>query len=194
MEGQITQLIFACAWRSARAACSGTRSILQRRRRVRALRRDMSSDGEACEPFAAAAASADREEAVPSAASASAGVAGGVADVEGLGTAMDKLKTALPDDALSESIQKLKDQQKALRDEKVKLTKDLRNAERRKKRLRSRARQLTDEDLVQVLMFRKGQKEEQDAKKAKAAASGANTSSASTTSGASASSSPADNP
>lgn len=194
MEGQITQLIFACAWRSARAACRGTRSILQRRRRVRALRRDMSSDGEACEPFAAAAASADREEAVPSAASASAGVAGGVADVEGLGTAMDKLKTALPDDALSESIQKLKDQQKALRDEKVKLTKDLRNAERRKKRLRSRARQLTDEDLVQVLMFRKGQKEEQDAKKAKAAASGANTSSASTTSGASASSSPADNP
>ena len=165
---------------------------------MRALRRDMSSDGEDCEPFAAASASAGREEAVPSAASASAGVAGGVADessaAEGLGTAMDRLKTALPEDALSGSIQKLKDQQKALRDEKVKLTKDLRNAERRKKRLRSRARQLTDEDLVQVLMFRKGQKEEQDAKKAKAAASRANTSSASTTSGASASSSPAENP
>ena len=83
----------------------------------------------------------------------------------GLTVATGTVTASLPADALSSSIQALKEQQMQLREEKQKLTKDLRNAERRKQRLRQRARQLTDEDLVQVLMFRKSQKTEQDEKK-----------------------------
>ena len=76
----------------------------------------------------------------------------------GLASAIVTISDALPEDALSASIHKLKAKQNELRAQKQKLAKDLRNAERRKKRLRSRARQLTDEDLVQVLMLRKQQR------------------------------------
>ena len=43
------------------------------------------------------------------------------------------------------------------------LAKDLRNAERKKRRLRDRARQLTDDDLVSVLMMRKDLKKNDNA-------------------------------
>jgi hypothetical protein len=42
-----------------------------------------------------------------------------------------------------------------MREEKTRIQKELRNAERRKRRLKKRARQLTDEDLVEVLQMRK---------------------------------------
>ena len=58
-------------------------------------------------------------------------------------------------DPLMDQIAKLKTSQKRLREEKLSISKDLRNAERRKKRLRTRAKQLTDDDLVAVLRMRK---------------------------------------
>ena len=71
-------------------------------------------------------------------------------------------QAALPEDPLSNAIQALKDKKAELKKAKVQLAKDLRNAERKKKRLRQRARQLTDEDLVQVLMLRKQARQHRD--------------------------------
>ena len=54
---------------------------------------------------------------------------------------------------LNKHILQLKDQQAALLASRKRLQKDLRNAERKKRRLRDRARQLTDDDLVSVQRF-----------------------------------------
>ena len=62
-------------------------------------------------------------------------------------------------DPLLAKIAKLKAQQKQMREEKKGITKSLRNAERQKKRLRTRARQLTDEDLFVVLRMRQDMRE-----------------------------------
>ena len=99
--------------------------------------------------------------------------------VQGLAAATDAFSNALPEDALSASIQKLKKQQTELRNQKRDLAKELKNAERRKKRLRTRARQLTDEDLVQVLMLRKQQRADRNAVDVASTTSGASSSSAS---------------
>ena len=48
----------------------------------------------------------------------------------------------------------LKEQQKNLRDERLKVGKQLRNEEKRRMRLRKRARQLSDGDLVALLKMR----------------------------------------
>ena len=100
------------------------------------------------------------------------------APLEGLAEATGSINKALPEDGLSASIQKLKKKQAELRLAKRDLAKDLRNAERRKKRLRSRARQLTDEDLVQVLMLRKQQRADRNSLEIASTASGASSSSA----------------
>ena len=55
-------------------------------------------------------------------------------------------------------IDKLKADQVALKAAKAKLAKDMKNAVKRKKRLQSRAAQLSDTDLVEVLRMRKHQK------------------------------------
>ena len=52
---------------------------------------------------------------------------------------------------LLDEIQALKDDQKRARDAKKKITKDLRNAEKRKQRLKKRAKQLSDSDLLAVM-------------------------------------------
>ena len=51
-------------------------------------------------------------------------------------------------------IKALKEQQKNLRDERLKVGKQLRNEENRRMRLRKRARQLSDGDLVALLKMR----------------------------------------
>ena len=56
---------------------------------------------------------------------------------------------------LLKSIDRLKDEQAKLRAEKKKVAKDLRNAEKKRSRLKKRARQLSDVDLVTVLQIRK---------------------------------------
>jgi len=56
---------------------------------------------------------------------------------------------------LNKKIADLKAEQARMLAAKKRLSKDLRNAERKRKRIKERARQLTDEDLVAVLMMRK---------------------------------------
>lgn len=57
-------------------------------------------------------------------------------------------------ESLTARIARLKDEQAAMRASKKTLAKDLRNATRRASRLKKRARQLTDCDLVEVLKMR----------------------------------------
>ena len=51
-------------------------------------------------------------------------------------------------------IQALKAEQKRAREEKIKITKELRNAEKRRQRLKKRAKQLSDSDLLAVMTLR----------------------------------------
>lgn len=60
-----------------------------------------------------------------------------------------------PRETLMESIKRLKDQQAVMKAEKKNLQKELKNACKRKHRLKKRARQLTDSDLFEVLRMRK---------------------------------------
>ena len=83
-------------------------------------------------------------------------------DLAHLAKATAAAQAALPEDPLSVAIKALKDKKNELKNAKVQLAKDLRNAERKKKRLRTKARQLTDEDLVQVLMLRKQARNQRD--------------------------------
>ena len=61
----------------------------------------------------------------------------------------------LPEDPMRESILDRKRQKLRLRQEKMQLSKTIRNAKRRQHRLRGKAREMTDEDLIAVLMMRK---------------------------------------
>ena len=70
--------------------------------------------------------------------------------------AVKRVEDVLEKDTLSEQIRLLKTSQNEARARRAALARDLRNTERRKSRLRKRARLLTDEDLLQVLMLRKG--------------------------------------
>ena len=51
-------------------------------------------------------------------------------------------------------IARLKAERQALRDQRKRLAKDLKNAERKRSRLKKRAKLLTDSDLVAVMMLR----------------------------------------
>lgn len=62
-------------------------------------------------------------------------------------------KGAAPE-SLAERIAKLKAEQAALIDQKKKTSKDLKNAERKRRRLKQKARTLSDDDLVQLLQMR----------------------------------------
>ena len=65
-------------------------------------------------------------------------------------------------------IKKLRGTQKALKDEKKQLAKDMKNAMKKKKRLQTKAVQLTDSDLLEVLRMRKTKGSEAAASQAKA--------------------------
>ena len=56
--------------------------------------------------------------------------------------------------SIVDEINALKEEQKAARDAKKKVTKDLRNAEKRRQRLKRRAKQLSDDDLLAVMSLR----------------------------------------
>ena len=62
----------------------------------------------------------------------------------------------------SDLVKKLKDHAKELRKERNKCRKDLRNAVRRNKRLRDKAKNLCDNDLVDVLRMRATKKSEKE--------------------------------
>lgn len=61
----------------------------------------------------------------------------------------------LPEDPMRASILALKQQQSRLREEKLQLAKQIRNTRKRQQRLKVKAREMSDEDLVAVLMMRK---------------------------------------
>lgn len=69
---------------------------------------------------------------------------------------LEKAKTQI--DILGH-IKALKEQQKNLKDERKRVSKVLRNEEKRRMRLRKRARQLSDGDLVALLKMRSDAKE-----------------------------------
>jgi len=68
---------------------------------------------------------------------------------------MEALAEAPRKESLMESIKRLKDQQAMMKIAKKNLQKVLKNACKRKQRLKQRARQLTDLDLLEVLNMRK---------------------------------------
>ena len=62
--------------------------------------------------------------------------------------------------ALVPEIARLKSEQTALREQRKKLAKDLKNAEKRRSRLKKRVKLLTDTDLVAVMMLRVAERKE----------------------------------
>jgi len=99
----------------------------------------------------------------------------------GLAAAAGAVVSALPADPLVAKIAALKREQEEVKRRKLELRKQMKNATRSQARLRKRARLMTDEDLVAVLLMRKTAKEAAAAKgtnvaraaKATAGASGA---------------------
>ena len=83
----------------------------------------------------------------------------GAGSVQDVSAATQKVQDVLEKDPLSEQILALRQEQDALRRQRKDLSKTLRLAEKKKTRLRKRAKALTDEDLTQVLMMRKEQRE-----------------------------------
>ena len=69
------------------------------------------------------------------------------------GSAIGAVAAAKEKNILTE-IQALKAEQKRAREEKIKITKELRNAEKRRQRLKKRAKQLSDSDLLAVMTLR----------------------------------------
>ena len=58
-----------------------------------------------------------------------------------------------------EQIKALQDAQKALKDQKKKCAKEIKNAMKRKQRLQGKASQLSDSDLLEVLRMRKARRD-----------------------------------
>lgn len=107
----------------------------------------------------------------------------GVAEVS-LSDTKDKVVEALPADPVRESILKLRAEQAKVKAQKKALALQVRNEQRKQKRLRKRARQMTDEDLVAVLMMRKqstGKKQNTEADEQPTSASSNSSSASSST-------------
>ena len=82
-------------------------------------------------------------------------LAAGSAAADMAGDAGDALGRHPAQETLLESIKRLKDQQAAMKAAKVDVQRQLKNATKRRQRLKKQARQLTDKDLVEVLQMRK---------------------------------------
>lgn len=82
-------------------------------------------------------------------------LAAGSAAADMAGDAGDALGRLPAQETLLESIKRLKDQQAAMKAAKVDVQRQLKNATKRRQRLKKQARQLTDKDLVEVLQMRK---------------------------------------
>ena len=70
--------------------------------------------------------------------------------------ALQSLKTK----SLADSIMALREEQEKLRADRKRVHQDLKNAQRRKRRLKGKARQLTNTDLLEVLLMRQAEKAE----------------------------------
>jgi hypothetical protein len=82
-------------------------------------------------------------------------LAAGSAAADMAGVAGDALGRHPAQETLLESIKRLKDQQAAMKAAKLDIVRQLKNATKRRHRLKKQARQLTDKDLVEVLQMRK---------------------------------------
>ena len=78
-----------------------------------------------------------------------------LADANMAGDGGAALDPQLPQETLLESLERLKEQQAAMKAAKKDVQRELRNATKRRQRLKKQARQLTDKDLVEVLQMRK---------------------------------------
>ena len=79
------------------------------------------------------------------------------AELCGIGPdAIESLKTK----SLADSILALREEQLRVRADRKRVAKELKNAQRRKRRLKEKARQLTNTDLVEVLLMRQAEKTE----------------------------------
>ena len=63
---------------------------------------------------------------------------------------------------MNEWILKLREEQTAQRAERKRIAQELKNTQRRKRRLQTRARQLTNSDLMEVLLMREADKTKED--------------------------------
>ena len=108
------------------------------------------TEADARPPAATVAAVAAPGSAAPASSdsSGSAGFAALLADVPG----------AVGGEQLGESIARLRREQDAVRANRKRVTKELKNAQKRKQRLKKRAKQLSDTDLVSVLQLRASEK------------------------------------
>ena len=75
------------------------------------------------------------------------------------GVAPDALQS-MKTKSLADSIMALREEQEKLRADRKRVQKDLKNAQRRKRRLKGKARQLTNTDLLEVLLMRQADKAE----------------------------------
>ena len=75
--------------------------------------------------------------------------------VEVMSAARAAVVDTLPRDPLQRSIEALRQEQARLREQKKEVAKQVRNTKRRMQRLKGKAREMSDEDLVAVLMMRK---------------------------------------
>ena len=107
------------------------------------------TEADANPPAAAVAAvAAPGPPASASSSSGSAGLAALLAEVPG----------PVGGEQLGESIARLKREQDDVRANRKRVTKELKNAQKRKQRLKKRAKQLSDTDLVSVLQLRASEK------------------------------------
>ena len=68
------------------------------------------------------------------------------------------------DSTVNQDIQRLLDEQKRVREERKRVANELRNAQRRRRRLKHKARLLSQDDLAQVLALRQDEEEERGRK------------------------------
>lgn len=115
-----------------------------------------STDGLAAGTVAAESPATPREGAAENPASAAAAAAEPAERAAGEGDGRDFTEDGEP---LLKKIERLKTEQTAMRKRRKELTKDLKNAEKRRTRLRKRARQLSDADLREVLEMRRPEQE-----------------------------------
>ena len=118
----------------------------------------MASTGRACSACPAGAPAAKRARGRATGARAARPTAAAASAPEFSATAQ-KVQDVLEKDPLSEQISALQQEQETLRRQRKELSKTLKLAERKKTRLRKRAKAMTNEDLIQVLMMRKEQRE-----------------------------------
>ena len=82
---------------------------------------------------------------------------------------LESLETSCARPGVLEDINRLLEEQKRVREEKKQLAKDLRNAQRRRRRLKHKARLLSQADLAQVLALRQEEESERARRPAKRA-------------------------